>query len=244
MINKTIILFLIIIQFSCSNYFYNLAFEKIGSYKTEIKLLKYKKNNIEIIGFPMVHLSNKDYYNDVKSKIDSLKKLNYYFYYEHVKGDVKDTLTLYKIRKLTGIPIPKNETGHKGVLDSFIKSKNVKLKKDLIPQPSYTILGLNESNSSNIDASLKLLIETYEKKYSEVVLEKCDFENNYFSKPKCKLNKVLAKQFDEIKVNFRNDIVIEEVKKEKKEKIAIIYGANHFIGIEEELIKEGYHKIF
>ncbi|WAC03721.1 hypothetical protein N7U66_09995 [Lacinutrix neustonica] len=63
---------------------YNAALERNGAFNDEMKLKKLVNDRKEIVFFPITHLGTEMFYADVKNKIDSLKKKNYFFYYEKV----------------------------------------------------------------------------------------------------------------------------------------------------------------
>ena len=74
---KKTILFLIIVTssvFSCKNHLYNSALQRKGFFSDKIYLSKMANQNKEIVFIPMSHLGTKEFYKDVKFKIDSLKK--------------------------------------------------------------------------------------------------------------------------------------------------------------------------
>ena len=133
----------------CLNFKVNLAFKYIGVYDDSVKLSRISNNEKEVVFIPMHHLGTALFYDDVKNKIDSLKKNGYFFYTELIKGDKKDTMTIRKMIKLTGLPYPKDKSpGYKHFFDSIYKGR-VKLKKELMDQPSSSKFGLDSLNSKN-----------------------------------------------------------------------------------------------
>ena len=60
---------------SCTSFKVNLAFKLMGVYDDNIQLSKVTNEEKEVIFFPMHHLGTAPFYNDVKTKIDSLKKI-------------------------------------------------------------------------------------------------------------------------------------------------------------------------
>lgn len=238
---KSIPLILIFFSlFSCTNLIINSSFQHLGVYDKNVKLEKLSKKDTEVVFIPMIHLSNATFYSDVNRKIDSLKNEGYYFYYEIMKTDKKDTLTLYKYKKMMKMPIPKDKTGYKSVFDTLLKSKKVKLKMELVSQPSYESWGLDNTNSKNVDISMKELINNYESMFGEIKLEPCDFETSLHQKTVCKDTKEKEKNLDKIIIDSRNDLVLKELSTETRKKIAIIYGKAHLVGIRKELLKMGY----
>jgi len=224
---------------SCLNFKVNLAYEMVGAYDDSIKLSKLVNDEKEVVFIPMHHLGTKLFYDDVKTKIDSLKKAGFHFYTEEVKVDRKDTITIRKAIKLTGIPFSRDNSGYKHFFDSLYKHK-VKLKKELVNQPKYIELGLDSINSKNVDVTFKEVVGYYEKKYGEIKLQPCDFEKSFYEKPDCKSKPINRKIREEVYLDFRNTNIVNTIVKDKYQKIAVIYGSDHFKGIEEELLKRGF----
>ena len=233
-----VFIFFIVIT-GCTSYKVNLAFNLMGMYDDYAKLDKLTNNNKQVIFIPMHHIGTKRYYDDVKKKIDSLENSGFHFYTEMVNGDANDTMAVLKIRKITGIPSSKENKGYREMLDSIYNGK-IKYKKELIDQPSYKDMGLDSIKSKNVDVTINEMIHYYEAKYGEIKLEKCDYETSINKKSTCKGKSINKKHSADAMINFRNKHIIEELLKDKNEKIAIIYGAQHFIGIREELLKLGY----
>ena len=236
---KILIYLTVFILFGCTTFKVNLAFKLLGLYDDNIKLTKVTNEEKEVIFFPMHNLGKKLFYDDVKGKIDSLKNIGYFFYTEEVKGNKKDSITVRKSIKLTGIPYAKNNAGYKHFFDSIYNGK-VKFKKEIFDQPTPAKFGLDESNSKNVDVTLKEMIDYYESKYGEIKLEPCDFEKSFYEKPNCKSKPVDKKVKDDVYLNFRNKNIINTLLNDNHKKVAIIYGADHFKGIREELLKRGF----
>lgn len=230
---------LILIANGCSSYLVNTSFTLLGIFDDDAKIDKLANNNKVVIFIPMHHVGTKLFYSDVKKKIDSLENLGFHFYTEKTKGNANDTIAILKIRKLMELPFSKKNPGYKEMLDSIYKGK-VKFKKELIDQPSYKDLGVDSLKGRNVDVTINEIIQYYESKYGEIKLEKCDYESLINNKSICKGKSIRKKSVDDVILNFRNKHVIDELLKDKQTKIAIIYGANHFIGIKEELLKLGY----
>lgn len=224
---------------SCTSFKVNLALKLIGVYDDSVKLTKLAKDEREVVFIPMHHLGTPLFYNDVKNKIDSLKQQGYFFYTEEVKGDKKDSINIRKAIKLTGVPYSRNNAGYKAYFDSIYKGR-VKFKKELMNQPSSVQFGLDEKNSMNVDVSLKEMIGYYESKYGEIKLEPCDFEKSFYEKPNCRKKPISKEIEQEVYVNFRNKVIIENYLNDPHQKVVLIYGGNHLKGIKGELIKHGF----
>lgn len=239
-IKTMVVTFVILLFLSCKSYLINTALEKVGAYDEKVITSKLIGIDKEIVFIPMVHLSTELFYADVKNKIDSLNKKGYYFYYEQTKGSLKEDTILRKIRKIRGIPFSKN--GYNSLLDSLLnKRQRSKLKKEVINQLDYKAFGLNKQNSVNVDATLRQIVEYFEYKYGELVLESCDYNNSIFEKTDCDQKEIDKQKYDEVAIAFRNNLVVEYLLNDNSNsKIAIIYGRYHIEGIKKELIKEGY----
>jgi hypothetical protein len=230
--------------YGCRVQLVNIALQSIGIFEDRVKLTKLVKDANEVTFIPMHHAGTEKFYADVKKKVDSLEQEDYFIYWEKIKSEDKDSIIMdtlsRKFRKITGVFQFKNDFA--GVLDSITKNKFHKLKKTLINQPSYWELGVDSLHSRNVDATVSQMIAYHEKKYGVVVLETCDFETKLSQINSCerKHDKVIS---NDIIVNFRNQIILTEIDKEIKNKIAIIYGENHFKGIKEGLIERGYQEV-
>ena len=109
---KILISLTIIILTSCKSYIANYYFKSVGVYDNEIKLEKLSNNEKEIVLFGMHHIGKKEFYNDVKTKVDSLIKKDYLFYIEGISSNFsgktnltkEDSIVLidlaYKLRKI------------------------------------------------------------------------------------------------------------------------------------------------
>ncbi len=236
---NALILSLFILLTSCKSYVFNLALDAKGIYDDKIELNLITNNSKELIILPMHHIGTELFYDDVKSKIDSLKSEGYYFYYELIKSSTANDTILRKYRKFSGLPFSKN--GYLGSIDSLVRTKfDLKLKKELINQPSYTSLGIDSTISKNVDARLEDMIAYYETNYELINLEDCDFETSVFEKSTCKKLKVDREVKNDVIVNFRNQIILKTIDDEMKNKIAIIYGEGHVKGLRQGLIDRGY----
>lgn len=231
-------LFLLTVLSGCKNYYFNKGLEKAGTFNTSIELIKLKSNSKEVVFFPMRHFATEEFYNDVKSKIDSLNKLGYYFFYESINVAVDDTITIRKYRKFNGLPIPKPGLGYMYLIDTVYKFK---LKKKVIDQPKYTALGIDSFTGKRVDINLKDIISAYESKYGEIKLEACDFETSVYKKSTCKDKKVDRKIIDNLLLTLRNQEIVSEILINKRAKIAMVYGEEHFIEIKEALLSNGFN---
>jgi hypothetical protein len=216
----------------------------MGVFSDEVKTSSVVNTEKAVVFIPMHHIGTQLFYDDVSKKIDSLKQLEYYFFYEKIKGDsasIPDSITLLKIRKLLVIPLSKDA---KSNYLSFIKDKvKVKLKKDLVSQPQVNIFGLDGKNALNVDCYLNDLITEYENRYGKLELSTCDYQTPFYEKSKCPNDRELKSKSKTIIVDYRNSIVVQEILRNEHSKIAIIYGEEHFVGIKAALLEKGFQEV-
>lgn len=232
--NKILLLTIITIALiGCKSTLINYALEKKGIYDDRITTKTFSIADKQIVFLPMQHVGRKEYYDDVKRKIDSLKSKDYVFFYEKIIDDTKDTLDLYKFRKIIHFGIPKN--GYVNLLDSLYKS-GTKFKYTLINQPSIEDFGLTNKISFNVDMTIKTLINNVGKSKG-IVLEQCDFINSYTQNYKCTDKLLTKEEWNKYLIDDRNEFLLNEVKKSKFKKIVIIFGKAHLEGFENQIIK-------
>lgn len=221
----------------CRSFLYNIGLENIGVYDDEIKLKKIQRVDQKVVFFPMVHIGTEARYQDIKIKVDSLKKLNFTFYLESVVADIKEDSMLRKYRKITGISL--NKKGYTDNIDSLFKGK-FKPKKEIISQPSYIELGIDSTSGRVVDRTLSELLQYYEDNYGKILLEDCDFKTSLYETTVCKDKKIEDSVVYDYRTHYRNKKVIQEVLQDTATKIAIIYGGAHVQGIIEELLSNGF----
>lgn len=234
---KIIALVLFTIFTSCQSYFFNKGLEQMGAFNSTIKLTELDKNAKKIVFIPMKHFATEAFYEDTKVKIDSLRKLGCYFFYESLNVSVDDKTTMRKFRKLTGLPIAKPGYGYMYLIDSLY---DFKIKKKIIDQPRYAQLGIDSTCSKRVDLNLIDIINMYESSYGEIILEDCDFKTSIYKKSTCKDKKIEQSILDHLILNSRNAILIKELLNHESDRIAIIYGEEHFIEIKQVLLDNGF----
>lgn len=235
--------FLLLMSFmmftSCKNLVLNTAFQAMGVYDDVAKMHVANSTTATIVLLPTRHLGTPQYYNNLHHKIDSLTALNYFFYTEKVKTNVSQDTLLRKFRKFTGIPVA--SSGYKRILDSITgKKMKLKLKKEIMDQPSYVDLGVPDAQSENVDATLEELMNYYETKYGEIELAPCDFETPITEETTCRKFKVSKDVLNDVIEDFRNTIVLQRIDIETQDKIAIIYGDAHTAGLLEGIKARGF----
>lgn len=207
--------------------------EQAGFYDSEIKTIERKSAGKSLIFFPMKHVGTEKFYNDIKSKIEILKKEGYYFLYEKVTVDAKDEITRRKLKKITGDIGISPEKGYVQLL----KEHGVKMKEELLEQPSYSDFGLDESNSKNVDVTALDIVKYYEKNYGEIKLNKCEMENAITAKDSCRGTNLKKKYRKDAIVTFRDKVIVDGIIREKSDKIALIYGKGHLQGVLNKINK-------
>lgn len=207
---------------------------KLGINDNSVKVTKVEHPKKDILFIEMIHLGQKEFYNDVKQKVDSLSNLGYHFFYEGLylrRSDrqINDTLSYKKYRKVFGLD-PTYSFTQRPAFSKVIKKYN------LINQPDNIKLGLNRSNSNPVDISLVNQIKVFETHKGEIKLDKCDYKTRLGSKYyACK---TLPKKYREF---YRSDItrkmrdrnIYQSIENSGFDKIAIIYGKRHLKGLLE-----------
>jgi len=238
---KILILLTFFILTSCGSIFPNRTLKRIGVFdtKSELEIIKNKKQ--KIIFLLMHHVGKKEFYDDVAHKIDSLQKLDYTVFYESAIDDKEaDSLITItngmKLRKLMGFFPEKYLDTTTNIIAGKIKYKG---NHKLVNQPKYNKLNVDSLTSIKADVSLSELITEFEKKYTEIKLDNCDFrfslkDKNY----KCKrANKSLRKKFEKEYIqDYRNKYLAKKIIDSKKNKVLVIYGDSHYIGLYREFL--------
>lgn len=194
----------------------------------------------------MHHIGKQEFYADVKVKVDSLIKEDYLFYTEGVtsqftgkeKLTIQDSIILidlaYRFRKISGTPLVSKKFNSDYL--TYFREKVIKLEEKIIMQPSYNELGLSNKNAINTDLKVEEILNLYEVRNGKIVLDDCDYSTSFYEESKCK-EKVNKKKYDSFIIDERNNSVINHILNDKRKKIAIIYGKNHFVGIKDSLQK-------
>ncbi len=238
---KSIFLLMLAVQFSISSCLTKIALDSLGIAEKNATL-KYATNGEKKIASVYIHhIGKKEYYDDVKYKIDSFLKEGFIVYYEAVRpGVFKDSLqkdTIYrKARKVSGIDLAsmKANGGYIDTLNKTIFGKKIKyiVKHNLINQPKYLITISDSIHFKNIDATIVELVDACEKKFEPIILDQYDFEIKLGEKYKFKKNKKMNSFFLE---GYRNNLISESIVNDPNKKILLIYGGKHFNGILENL---------
>jgi hypothetical protein len=204
--------------------------------------------NKQIIFLPMHHIGRKLFYKNVDNKVDSLMKNGYTLYFEAVTTDSNFSIihidSMYrKIRKVTNIDFVKAKLDG-GYVDTInntvIGHKSSLVSKYELVNQSFGDYYLKRSRKiKNIDTDFNTLINEYEKKYGEVILDKIDMETPFKNKYKSKNDKFKKDYF---LLGYRNELIANTVIKDTATKIVLMYGAYHFDGILDNL--KAYDKTY
>lgn len=231
---RFILLFIFIFSLSSCN---RILFNYFAN-KKEVKLSKFYNNEQDktIVFVPMVHVSTPEFYQDVKTKLDSLRTMGYVVFYESVAFDTKkynhkELDTIYrKFRKLVGF----NLTNYK---DSTNKSIPKFYSNDKYISQNNDLIGI-EKNDLKVDLPADTIIKLYEKKVEKIILSDCDFNTPLQAEYNCKtLNWFYAIH------TFRDDFIEKKTLASDYKKIAMVYGSEHFHFYRGTLQSHGYTKV-
>lgn len=217
---------------SCKSSLVNYAFEAKGIYDKEVSLKEFSFKEKEIVFLPMHHIVRQEFYDDVRTKLDSLRDEGFVFFYESVKGKPTDSLDYYKFRKILHFSVTKD--GYMDAMEELLPK--MKFKYDLVNQPTAEDFGLIGEDSFNVDIDFMSIINNVEE-IKEIILEDCDLENHYTEKYLCKDKFLSNKEKDKIVVEDRDAHLVQEIKKSKYSKIAVIYGKAHLKGVKKLLLE-------
>lgn len=235
---KLLLLIPLIVLSSCASKLVDFALKKNGVLDTKAVLQPLEYDDKKIVFLNMVHLGTKEYYADVKSKIDSLQKEGFFVMYEGLylrKSEriikENDTVNYLKFRKVMGID-PLVEYSKMKPFSDYI------VKYDLLDQPDYPELGITSKNSKAVDLPMSVLISELEKEKGIVQLSQCDYNSKLGSGAyTCgKVDKDLQKyMLESIVLDKRNKNIVEQIKQSSSKKIVVVYGKNHYSGIQKML---------
>lgn len=201
-------------------------------YSEEAELMQFSNNDKNIYFIPMHHIGKQEFYNHVAEMIKGLKQQGYVVYYESARMDrLQDSLTLdlynRKFRKMMGAHI--DSTGYAILLHEK------GLFKNLVDQPSYEKLGLDEKDR-RVDLSKNHLVDAYESKFGTVELSEADKKIPLGHDYPIYL-RLSQKQLMDIIIDYRNRHLAKNIQDSKDKKVLVIYGALHVDGTFDELKK-------
>lgn len=234
------LIFVLLILISCNikRYSFN-KLQEIGVFETSVTVKKIVHEGKQIAFIKTRHIGKKEYYDQMKIKIDSLKNDNYYFFLEGVQNKSNDTIQLLKYRKIFGNIYTNNAEEIIDTINNKIYNI-VPYDKEwgLISQPRYGKFGLDSLNSKIVDIDVAELVNLYEEKFQKIELDSCDYSTSLNDKYDCK-RKIERKNWNEFStdyiITYRDMNVANKIKESDKKKICIIYGQNHYEGIKNHL---------
>lgn len=204
------------------------------SVEKNIKILKRQSTNQTIFFFPTIHVGTEEYYNSFKPKLDSLRSNGYKIYYESVA--ITDSLSIQKevdykkkFRKIFGFHL---DTTRQSYLEDTQLNKYI--------MQDYTKMGVVKSDEV-LDLGVNQIIDSLENKYGEIILENCDIETPLETEYNCK-NRLKDLEWDALQT-FRNNYIINYLKKSNENKIVLIYGKSHWYFIYAKLLDSGYELV-
>jgi len=195
--------------------------------KTKANVYSYKYIDKDIKFLPMHHLGKPQFYDDTKNKVTSFKNDDYVVYYELISTKVdldslqKDLLRR-KYRKLKGFS---------GTYKDVMKDSPI-LKK-YVQQPSYKDLGITESDI-RADITALQFINEWEKQNGIIKLDSIDLNTPFDKEYNNKLS-YSKKQWNNVAINYRNQYLIDLIKKNNDKKVLIIYGDGHRKNFKKQL---------
>ncbi|MDO5656054.1 MAG: hypothetical protein Q4G27_07945 [Flavobacteriaceae bacterium] len=200
----------------------------------------YQKNDKSLVIIPNIHVAVEEQFNDLKFKIDSLTQQGYFLYYEGVNVHITDTTTILKANKITGI---ENTKGLKTQFDKIIKNPKGRMQR-LIMQPKFTSLGATEENSKNMDLTMREVVDKYEEKFGEIILNDCDYASFNNEDIKCKKSPDVPRENSKYAMTeIRDQYIVNQIIKEGKDKVVMVYGKEHYKGMHPLFIENGYQLI-
>lgn len=204
---------------------------KYGLFDEQVLLKKVSNNKKSIIFMPMHHVGKPTFYADVRYKIDSLQKADYFVFFEGLsKGfdiNSKDYDTAQrKIRKVLGLVTSQIKDGYLDTASGTLAGIKFNFLKGLVNQPKGYKLGIDSTKAKNVDLSFKQLIQLHEEKYGIINLDECDLNNKLSDKYSCRKLKNKNAKIDMME-NYRNENIVNEIIASPNRNILIIYGSKH-----------------
>ncbi len=245
---KIIIILTLLLCVSCVSLIMKSEFKRYGFYEEKCEIT-YLSNNIKEVAFiEMHHIGRKEFYDDVATKIDSLKKQGYSVFYEGIETE-PDTDSLQadaynrKLRKLIGATVGEYLDT---LNNTYLGKYKISNKYKMMMQPAASELNIDTIQALRADISFKTLVNEFENKYSKIELDSCDLKTSLFSKTySCELVKKSQRTafFDETVLGLRDRNLAKKVMEYQGDKIVIVFGSLHVSGMMIELTKadSGWH---
>ena len=231
--NKFLIILPIFVLFSSCGMLISSALSSDNN--CDIEIISDGEKNVAFIG--VHHVGTELYYKDARQKLDSLRKDGYIIFYENVADKknidpkTKDTLDR-KLRKLIGFNLLKS--GYVDTVSNVLAGKYKLSGKIKIVNQTRKIVNIDTLIDRKVDLPNSKLIAEYEKLYGKVKLDDCDFKTPLTDKYNFS-SKINKKFLNKVVLDFRNDFIVENIIKEKNNKIVLFYGDGHKKGIFQKL---------
>lgn len=194
----------------------------------------YEKEGREVATIPMIHVNKPEFYEMTKRKIDSLRSDGFEVFYEGINSDVTDSLQLdilmRKFRQVTGFALM-------DYMDSDNETFKSLQKKKYVSQ-SDVDYGVNLDTDQHADLYLEQMIERFEKRFGEIILNDCDTTTPLGKKYKC--SKVDESKEYYILNGIRDRHLLNEIEKSSKRKIVVVFGRIHIMDIHSKIQKLGW----
>lgn len=216
-----------------------MVFRAMGITDKESKYYVMSNGEKTFAYIPMHHVGTQEFYNSVKQQVDSFQNLGYYVFYEKVSPKDIDSASMItyrkKFRKIMGLASTEYFDTANNLFVGRIKYTG---KEKLVNQPDYPTLGVNMDNAENVDVQLNHIIDAYENKYGEIVLDECDINTGLNAEYKCSTlpKKYMQKFLYEFAIEMRDEHIFQNIIQSEHDKILIIYGRKHFKGVKKKLI--------
>lgn len=234
---KYIFLLLICGAFVGCSHISKTHYKKFMNSNVITKKLELQNKKIFFIGIS--HIGTRDYYNNIKKIVDSLKQEKYIFVVEgldaYEKRDSTYKINRMKFNKLLGETLSENGEYLDTINHKFLNRYSYPPELNLMNQPTEKNIFGNKFLI--VDTSIRYIVEKFEQEYFKIELNECDLALDLNQKNDCKK---IPKKYRKI---FWNDFVIRErnlfIAKELEEinypLICAVYGSAHVDGIIEYL---------
>jgi hypothetical protein len=220
-----------------------MAVRRIGVFDKTASARYITNGDKKIVFIGMHHIGTKEFYADVKKLCDSLIEADYSLFYEGVrKIPSKDSMeldTMYKkIRQITGLHLGAmtKDGGYIDTVNNTIMGRKFKFisKYHLVNQPRNTMFFRDSLQVKNIDVRASTILAETERKFGPVLLTQYDHSVPAHKKYKYKSKTLKEPRAQFYMLEYRNEVITDSVLSGPN-KIALLYGDDHFKGILKNL---------
>ena len=216
----------------CSSSF--ISFKEKNPFK---KAVVFTKNDKEIIYIPMIHLGQKEFYDQIKQFVTQKRDEGYKIYYEKLTYGTSDSLLqdtlLLKARKITGYYFKGIYTDKNNATSPF------RDKYEQFTRQTEENTGIDIEKDFRVDLNMRQLIAQIETDHSPIVLDSCDYTTPPTAKYNCKQYKEYSRLFLR---TYRDDYLLATLLATPHKKIILLYGVNHYDFLSPELKKAGFEE--